>query len=100
MPLAGATSSMWPRPVCDRISISSDSKTMYLPSLKKDFWNVVACEDGEIITTIQVHSRAHNTICGPSGKRAYMADIGSPWLSRSWDRSDPERRRGLGMRWA
>ena len=65
---------------CDRMSISPDGKTMYLPSLEKDFWNVVACEDGEIITTIQVHSRAHNTIYGPSGKRAYMADIGSPWL--------------------
>lgn len=62
------------------MSISPDGKTMYLPSLEKDFWNVVACEDGEIITTIQVHSRAHNTIYGPSGKRAYMADIGSPWL--------------------
>ncbi|MGB1673246.1 MAG: YncE family protein [Limisphaerales bacterium] len=65
---------------CDRMSISPDGKTMYLPSLEKEFWNVVACEDGEIITTIQVHSRAHNTIYGPSGKRAYMADIGSPWL--------------------
>ena len=53
---------------------------MYLPSLEKDFWNVVACEDGEIITTIQVHSRAHNTIYGRSGRRAYMADIGSPLL--------------------
>ena len=65
---------------CDRMSISPNGKTMYLPSLEKDFWNVVACEDGEIITTIQVHSRAHNTIYGPSGKWAYMADIGSPWL--------------------
>ncbi len=65
---------------CDRMSISPDGKTMYLPSLEKDFWNVVACEDGDIITTIKVHSRAHNTIYGPSGKRAYMADIGSPWL--------------------
>ena len=31
---------------CDRMSISPDGKTMYLPSLEKDFWNVVACEDG------------------------------------------------------
>ena len=62
------------------MSISPDGKTMYLPSLEKDFWNVVACEHREIITTIQVHSRAHNTIYGPSGKWAYMADIGSPLL--------------------
>ena len=65
---------------CDRMSISPDGMTMYLPSLEKDFWNVVKCENGEIIAKIQVHSRAHNTIYGPSGKHAYMADIGSPLL--------------------
>ena len=65
---------------CDRMSISPDGITMYLPSLEKDFWNVVNCENGEVITTITVHSRAHNTIYGASGTRAYMADIGSPLL--------------------
>src|SRR5688572_22400085 len=28
---------------CDRMSVSPDGKTMYLPSLEKDFWNVVDC---------------------------------------------------------
>ena len=65
---------------CDRMSISPDGMTMYLPSLEKDFWNVINCESGEIIAKIKVHSRAHNTIYGPSGKWAYMADIGSPLL--------------------
>lgn len=65
---------------CDRMSISPDGMTMYLPSLEKDFWNVVNCETGDIITKIKVHARAHNTIYGPSGERAYMADIGSPLL--------------------
>lgn len=65
---------------CDRMSISPDGMTMYLPSLEKDFWNVVKCETGDVIAKIKVHSRAHNTIYGPSGKRAYMADIGSPFL--------------------
>lgn len=65
---------------CDRMSISPDGMTMYLPSLEKDFWNVVDCRTGDIITKIKVHSRAHNTIYGPSGNRAYMADIGSPLL--------------------
>jgi len=74
---------MWERRYeggCDRMSISPDGQTMYLPSLEKDFWNVVNCEDGDIIAKIKVHSRAHNTIYGSSGKRAYMADIGSPEL--------------------
>tara|TARA_B110000467_G_C18336912_1_gene498857 strand:- start:1066 stop:2190 length:1125 start_codon:yes stop_codon:yes gene_type:complete len=65
---------------CDRMSISPDGKTMYLPSLEKDFWNVVDCATGDVLAKIEVHSRAHNTIYGPSGKRAYMADIGSPFL--------------------
>ncbi len=65
---------------CDRMSISPDGLTMYLPSLEKDFWNVVNCETGATITKIKVHSRAHNTIYGSSGNYAYMADIGSPWL--------------------
>ena len=65
---------------CDRMSISPDGMTMYLPSLEKDFWNVVDCKSGDVITRIKVHSRAHNTIYSPSGNRAYMADIASPLL--------------------
>jgi len=65
---------------CDRMSISPDGKTMYLPSLEKEFWNVVDCENGAIIKKIQVVKRAHNTIYAPSGKFVYLDDIGSPWL--------------------
>lgn len=65
---------------CDRMSISPDGKIMYLPSLEKDFWNVVDCESGDIIKKIQVVRRAHNTVYGPSGNRVYMADIASPLL--------------------
>jgi hypothetical protein len=53
---------------------------MYLPSLEKDFWNVVDCETGNIIKKIPVVKRAHNTIYAMSGKRVYMGDIGSPIL--------------------
>ncbi|MCB0688052.1 MAG: hypothetical protein KDC53_16055 [Saprospiraceae bacterium] len=75
---------VWEKPFeggCDRMSISPDGKTMYLPSLEKDFWNVVNCEDGEIITKIKVFTRAHNTIYGPSGSRVYMGDIGTPFVN-------------------
>lgn len=64
----------------DRMSISPDGMTMYMPSLEKDFWNVVDCETGDLITKIKVVQRAHNTIYGPSGKQVYMADIASPLL--------------------
>ncbi|HMF72357.1 MAG TPA: hypothetical protein VK616_12845, partial [Flavitalea sp.] len=65
---------------CDRMSVSPDGLTMYLPSLEKGFWNVVDCKTGEIIKKINVHKRAHNTIYGASGEFVYLDDIASPWL--------------------
>jgi DNA-binding beta-propeller fold protein YncE len=65
---------------CDRMAISPDGKTMYLPSLEKSFWNVVDCATGDIIKKIEVNKRAHNTIYGPSGQYVYLDDIASPWL--------------------
>src|SRR5256714_568831 len=65
---------------CDRMSISPDGKTMYLPSLEKSIWNVVDCKTGDIIKKIEGFQRSHNTIYGPSGEYVYLDDIGSPWL--------------------
>lgn len=65
---------------CDRMSVSPDGKTMYIPSLEKDFWNVVDCNTGEIIAKINSFKRAHNTIYGASGNYVYLADIGNPWV--------------------
>lgn len=65
---------------CDRMAISPDGKTMYLPSFEKNFWNVVDCASGNIIKKITVNKRAHNTIYGLSGKNVYLDDIASPWL--------------------
>lgn len=65
---------------CDRMSISPDGMTMYLPSFEKGFWNVVNCATGELIKKIDVNKRAHNTIYGPAGKYVYLDDIASPWL--------------------
>lgn len=64
----------------DRMSISPDGRIMYMPSLEKDFWNVVDCETGDLIKKIDVVQRAHNTVYGPSGDFVYMGDIASPLL--------------------
>jgi DNA-binding beta-propeller fold protein YncE len=74
---------VWEKPFeggCDRMAISPDGKTMYLPSLEKGFWNVIDCNTGDIIKKINVFKRAHNTIYGSLGDRVYLADIASPWL--------------------
>jgi DNA-binding beta-propeller fold protein YncE len=65
---------------CDRMAISPDGKTMYLPSFENTFWNVIDCVSGDIIKKIEVNKRAHNTIYGPSGEHVYLDDIASPWL--------------------
>jgi len=65
---------------CDRMAISPDGLTMYLPSLENTFWNVVDCRTGDIIKKIPVYKRAHNTIYGRWGDVVYLDDIGSPWL--------------------
>lgn len=65
---------------CDRMSISPDGKKMYLPSLEKNFWNVVDCETGKVLKKINGFKRAHNTLYGLSGKQVYLADIGNPWV--------------------
>ena len=74
---------VWEKPFdggCDRMAISPDGLTMYLPSLENTFWNVVDCKTGDIIKKIAVYKRAHNTIYSRSGDKVYLDDIGSPWL--------------------
>src|SRR3569833_16655 len=65
---------------CDRMAISPDGKTMYLPSLENDTWKVVNCETGEILKRLTGFKRSHNTVFGPSSKHVYLDDIGSPML--------------------
>ena len=65
---------------CDRMAITPDGKTMYLPSLEKSFWKVVDCDTGKILEKIEVANLAHNTICGLSGRWTYLGDINSEFL--------------------
>jgi DNA-binding beta-propeller fold protein YncE len=69
---------IWEKPIpdgCDRLSISPDGKTMYLPSLESHYWNVIDCETGNIIKRLDGFNASHNTIYALSGKHAYLADI-------------------------
>jgi DNA-binding beta-propeller fold protein YncE len=65
---------------CDRLSITPDGKTLYVPSLEGPHWNVVDAMTGDVLKKIDVGSGAHNTLCLPSGKRVFMADLKSPTL--------------------
>jgi DNA-binding beta-propeller fold protein YncE len=66
---------------CDRMSITPDGRTIYLPSLEGPLWYVVDAATGDVRREIVPNSGAHNTICGLSGKYAYLAGLRSPLLS-------------------
>jgi len=68
---------------CDRLAISPDGKTLYVPQLEGNFWNVVNADTGAVITKIETDSGAHNTIYSLDGSRVYMAGLRSKLLSIS-----------------
>jgi len=74
---------LWEKPYpggCDRMALSPDGKTLYVPSFEGPHWNVVDALTGDVITKIVVNSGAHNTIYGLDGAHAYLAGLRSPLL--------------------
>jgi DNA-binding beta-propeller fold protein YncE len=66
---------------CDRMAISPDGKTIYLPSFEKEHWNVVDAKTGNVIEKVVTNSGAHNTVYGADGTKAYLAGLRSPYLT-------------------
>jgi DNA-binding beta-propeller fold protein YncE len=66
---------------CDRMALSPDGKTIYLPSFEKEHWHVVDAISGDVIAKLIPDSAAHNTVYGPDGRFAYLAGLKSPRLT-------------------
>jgi DNA-binding beta-propeller fold protein YncE len=66
---------------CDRLAVSPDGRTLYVPQLEGPFWTVVNADNGSVITRIETKSASHNTIYSNDGKWVYMAGLKSPLLS-------------------
>lgn len=66
---------------CDRMSISPDGKTIYLPSFEGDDWKVVDAKTGNVLHRVVTHSRSHNTIYGSDGKKVYLEGLRSDYLT-------------------
>ncbi|HXT57206.1 MAG TPA: hypothetical protein VN699_01175 [Pirellulales bacterium] len=64
----------------DRMSITPDGKTLYVPSFEKDTWNVVDAAGGELLSSIETKSGAHNTVVSRDGRRMYLGGLKSPLL--------------------
>lgn len=65
---------------CDRMALSPDGRTLYLPSLEKAHWHVVEALSGEVLKKLVPDSGAHNTIYALDGRHAYLAGLKSPLL--------------------
>jgi DNA-binding beta-propeller fold protein YncE len=66
---------------CDRMAISPDGKTLYVPQLEGPSWHVVNAATGDVITSIVTNTGSHNTIHAADGTRVYLAGLKSPLLS-------------------
>src|SRR5947209_14665785 len=66
---------------CDRLAISPDGKTLYVPELEGPAWHVVDAATGEVTATITTNSGSHNTIYSEDGTRVYLAGLKSKLLS-------------------
>lgn len=64
----------------DRMSITPDGKTIYVPSFEKDTWNVIDGASGKWIAEIVTKSGAHNTVVSRDGSRMYLGGLRSPLL--------------------
>lgn len=60
---------------CDRMAVSPDGKTLYVPAIHYPKWYVVNAETGNVITTIITEGEAHNTIYSPNTDLVYLASL-------------------------
>jgi DNA-binding beta-propeller fold protein YncE len=83
---------IWDRPFeggTDRLAISPDGRTLYVPQFEGPSWHVVDAANGDLLATIETNSGSHNTIYGADGKHVYLAGLKSATLSVV----DPAQRR-------
>ena len=65
----------------DRIAISPDGATLYVPSLEGPHWHAVNAATGDVVAKIVTDSGAHNTVYGLDGRFVYLAGLKSPKLA-------------------
>ncbi|MEO8096616.1 MAG: YncE family protein [Acidobacteriota bacterium] len=68
---------------CDRMALSPDGKTMYVPSFEGPNWYVVDAKTGNLIKNLPVPASAgaHNTIWSLDGTKVFMAGLRSNTMS-------------------
>ena len=68
---------------CDRMALSPDGKTLWVPSFDGPHWYIVDAATGKLIKDLQTPATAgaHNTIVSLDGTKAFLAGLGSKTMS-------------------
>jgi hypothetical protein len=68
---------------CDRMALSPDGRTMYVPSFEGPNWYVIDAKTGNLIKSLPTPASqgAHNTIWSPDGTKVFMAGLRSNTMS-------------------
>jgi len=64
----------------DRLAISPDGKTLYVPTFEGAYWDVINASNGDLVTRVDTGTGAHNTIWAPDGSRVYLAGLHNNYL--------------------
>ena len=65
----------------DRLAISPDGATLYVPQFEGPKWHVVDAANGDVLGAIETRSGSHNTIASADGRFVYLAGLKSATLS-------------------
>ena len=57
---------------CDRLALSPDGRTLYVPSFEGPHWHVLDALTGDPIARIETGSGAHNTVYGADGRAVWV----------------------------
>jgi len=68
---------------CDRMALSPDGQTMYVPSFEGPHWYIVDAKTGKLIKKLPTPATtgAHNTIWSLDGSKVFMAGLRSNTMS-------------------
>jgi DNA-binding beta-propeller fold protein YncE len=64
----------------DRLAVSPDGKTLYVPTFEGAYWDVINASNGDLVTRLDTGTGAHNTIWAPDGSRVYLAGLQNNFL--------------------
>jgi len=64
----------------DRLAISPDGNTLYVPSFEGAYWQIISASNGELLGKLDTGTGSHNTVWSPDGARVYLAGLHHNYL--------------------